>query len=141
MRCRRRRSDTAAARPVARRLPAMPKAPMGARSSSSTGSLPPDDSCSPFAAEGGARTGDSWPDAAGTVDAGAGIVVGTGASAGGSGVAVAEVGEQELWNRATVGVACVSNETAHVHQILGHVLQFVESVGDVEIEDVEVRLA
>lgn len=56
-------------------------------------------------------------------------------------VAVAEVGEQELWNRATVGVACVSNETAHVHQILGHVLQFVESVGDVEVEDVEVRLA
>src|SRR5690606_29264444 len=56
-------------------------------------------------------------------------------------VAVAEVGDQDLWNRATVGVACVSNEGAHAHQVLGQVLRFVESVGEVEIDGVEVRLA
>ncbi|BAS27539.1 DUF503 domain-containing protein [Limnochorda pilosa] len=56
-------------------------------------------------------------------------------------VAVAEVGDQNLWNRATVGVACVSNEAAHAHQILGHVLHFVESNGEVEVDRVEVRLA
>ncbi|WP_414482504.1 DUF503 domain-containing protein [Limnochorda sp.] len=56
-------------------------------------------------------------------------------------MAVAEVGDQDLWNRATVGVACVSNEGAHAHQVLGQVLRFVESVGEVEIDGVEVRLA
>jgi uncharacterized protein len=56
-------------------------------------------------------------------------------------VAVAEVGDQDLWNRATVGVACVSNEGAHAYQVLGQVLRFVESVGEVEIDGVEVRLA
>lgn len=56
-------------------------------------------------------------------------------------VAVAEVGDQDLWNRATIGVACVSNEPGHARRILDSVLHFVEGVGDVEVDEVQVRLS
>lgn len=56
-------------------------------------------------------------------------------------VAVAEVGDQDLWNRATIGVACVSNEPGHARRILDGVLRFVEGLGDVEVDEVQIRLS
>ena len=38
-------------------------------------------------------------------------------------VSVAEVGEQDLWQKAVLGIACVANETAYVNQVLDQVLQ------------------
>ena len=56
-------------------------------------------------------------------------------------VAAAEVGDNDLWQAAAIGVACVSNSAAHAHQILDQVMRFVESERlDVEIVDHEIEI-
>lgn len=47
-------------------------------------------------------------------------------------VAMAEVGDHELWNRSTVAVACVSTEAAHAESVLGHVLAHCDRRPEVE---------
>lgn len=41
-------------------------------------------------------------------------------------VAVAEVGEQDRWQLAEIGIACVSADASHVDEVLAHVVAFVE---------------
>jgi len=43
-------------------------------------------------------------------------------------VAIAEVGDNDLWQRSLVGVAAVGNEHAFVNETLDKVAKFVESV-------------
>jgi uncharacterized protein YlxP (DUF503 family) len=42
-------------------------------------------------------------------------------------VAAAEVDEHEIWNAAVIGVSCVSTSGAHAHEILDHVVAFVDN--------------
>jgi uncharacterized protein YlxP (DUF503 family) len=42
------------------------------------------------------------------------------------GAAVAEVGDNEAWQMATIGVACVSNEARHCEQMLSEIVAYVE---------------
>jgi len=42
-------------------------------------------------------------------------------------VSAAEVGENDTWRRAVVGVACVSNDQANVSAVLNKVISLVES--------------
>ncbi len=49
------------------------------------------------------------------------------------GVAVAEVDHQDLWNRATVGVAAVAPHASHLDRILHSVEQHVRERPDVEL--------
>ena len=54
-------------------------------------------------------------------------------------VSIAEIADLDLWQKATIGVACVSNEAAHVNRVLDKVLDTLESnpaisVGEVELE-------
>lgn len=57
-----------------------------------------------------------------------------------SNVAVAEAGTLDARDVATLGLACVSNDSRHANEMLDKVIQFVESarldaeVGQVEIE-------
>jgi len=53
------------------------------------------------------------------------------------GLAVAEVGDQDLWNVAEIGVSCVSNNVAHAESQLQHALDMIDSRTDVSIEGVE----
>ncbi len=56
-------------------------------------------------------------------------------------VAVAEVDEHEVWNAAVIGVACVSNGSAHAREILDHVIAFVEGGhGDAEVVDASIEI-
>ena len=56
-------------------------------------------------------------------------------------VSVAEVEDNDLWQRLTLGVSCVSNDSGHAHEILSKVVSFVESVrGDFEVLDVETEI-
>lgn len=55
-------------------------------------------------------------------------------------VSVAEVGEQDTWQRSTLGVSFVSCEQAHVHQVLAAVVRFIESQGTVLITDYQTDL-
>jgi hypothetical protein len=50
-------------------------------------------------------------------------------------VSVAEVGGEELWQRATVGVASVSNSGAHATEVLDNVVELVRRDTHVEILD------
>ncbi len=48
-------------------------------------------------------------------------------------VSIAEVGNHDTWQRSTLGVACVSNETAHAQSTLSNVAKFIESQGSAEV--------
>ena len=50
-------------------------------------------------------------------------------------VAVAEVDHQELWQRASIGVACISESGFHAEKMLREVERFVSHDGRVEIID------
>lgn len=53
-------------------------------------------------------------------------------------VAVAEVDDNDAWQIATVGVACVANTARHCDDVLDEVLAFVEETRlDAEVLDVE----
>ena len=55
-------------------------------------------------------------------------------------VSVAEVDEQDLWQKAVLGIACVANETAYVNQVLDQVLNQIRSVPLVEIVQSRIEL-
>jgi uncharacterized protein YlxP (DUF503 family) len=48
-------------------------------------------------------------------------------------VSVAEVGDQERWQKAVLGIACVANEGSYVNQVLDHALNLIRSVPNVEM--------
>ena len=48
-------------------------------------------------------------------------------------VAVAEVGDQDLWQRSRLGVAAVASTPSHVQEVLDEVERFVWSFPEVEV--------
>jgi hypothetical protein len=54
-------------------------------------------------------------------------------------VSAAEVDGLDLWQRATLGFACVSNEQPFVDQVLNKVLRTVEGNPRVEVTNVEME--
>jgi len=53
-------------------------------------------------------------------------------------VAVAEVDDNDAWQIATIGVACVANTARHCDEVLAEIVAFVEqSRLDAEVTDVE----
>ena len=50
-------------------------------------------------------------------------------------VAVAEVDHQDLWQRASIGVTCVSESAFHAQKMLHEIERFVSRDGRVEILD------
>ena len=56
-------------------------------------------------------------------------------------VAVAEIEDHELWQRLTLGISCVSNDSRHANEVLSKVVQYIEeSRGDLEILDYELEI-
>lgn len=55
-------------------------------------------------------------------------------------VSVAEVGDQDLWQKAVLGIACVANEGKHVNQVLDQVVNVIRSVPLVELVQVRIEL-
>ncbi|MDD5126590.1 MAG: DUF503 domain-containing protein [Dehalococcoidales bacterium] len=56
-------------------------------------------------------------------------------------VAVAEVEDQDVWQIATIGICCISNDKRHTNQVLSHIVNFVEgSHLDVEMLDYEIEI-
>lgn len=56
-------------------------------------------------------------------------------------VAIAEVGSQDLWQMAELGISCVSNETQHANEVLSQVVAFIErSHFQAEMADYEVEI-
>ncbi len=56
-------------------------------------------------------------------------------------VSVAEVDDQDLWQLATLGISCVSNDKRHANQVLSRVVDFItDSRFEVEILDYEIEI-
>ncbi len=56
------------------------------------------------------------------------------------GVAAAEVSSQETWNRAGIGIACVSNEGRHAESMLQKVLNTLEHERDAVVLDAQIEV-
>ena len=56
-------------------------------------------------------------------------------------VTVAEADDNDLWQRLTLGVCCVSNDSAHANEMLSDVVAFVEAFrGDLILLDYETEM-
>ena len=55
-------------------------------------------------------------------------------------ISISEVGDFELWQKSQLGIACVSNQTTHVEQILDTVVRFIENNGEVEVIHIEMDI-
>jgi len=56
-------------------------------------------------------------------------------------VAAAEIADHENWQRATIGVACVSSDGRHANEILSKVVNFVENnLQQGGLEDYEIEI-
>ena len=56
-------------------------------------------------------------------------------------VAVAEVEDNDLWQRLTLGICCISNDSGHANAILSQVVSFVqESRSDLQLLDYETEM-
>lgn len=55
-------------------------------------------------------------------------------------VSVAEVGDNDLWQKTTMAVAAVSNDKSHLNQTLDHVLDLVRAVPEVSLLDYHIEI-
>lgn len=55
-------------------------------------------------------------------------------------ISVAEVDKQNTWQFSTLGIAMVSNDSSHAHQVLSTVIGFIENKGGVELLDYSTEL-
>lgn len=55
-------------------------------------------------------------------------------------VAIAEVGDHDMWQRAKLGISAVGNEEPHVNAVLDKVVNFVDRLHLVEILDHQIEL-
>jgi len=56
-------------------------------------------------------------------------------------VSVAEVDDQDLWQLATIGISCVSNNKRHANEVLSRVVDFItEGRFEVEILDYQIEI-
>ena len=56
-------------------------------------------------------------------------------------VSIAEVDDNDLWQLATIGISCVSNDKRHANEILSHVMDFItSSYPEVELLDYQIEL-
>lgn len=53
-------------------------------------------------------------------------------------IAAAETGDLDDWKRATVGIACVSNNATHAREVLTEALRWIEDNVDGEIWDYDI---
>ncbi|MBI1845786.1 MAG: DUF503 domain-containing protein [Candidatus Rokubacteria bacterium] len=55
-------------------------------------------------------------------------------------VAVAEVDHHDMWQRATIAVACVSHDSRHANEVVSKALDFIESHVEGSVIDVSVEI-
>ena len=56
-------------------------------------------------------------------------------------VSVAEVDDQDLWQLATIGISCVSNDKRHANEVLSKVVNFIsDSRFEIEILGYEIEI-
>ena len=55
-------------------------------------------------------------------------------------VSIAEVGEQNLWQRATLGLACVATDKRATNRLLSKVVNFIGQNRNISLTDYEIEI-
>jgi uncharacterized protein YlxP (DUF503 family) len=55
-------------------------------------------------------------------------------------VSIAEVEKQDLWQRATLGLACVAHDKRAANRILSKVINFIEHNKNISLTDYEIEI-
>ena len=56
-------------------------------------------------------------------------------------VAIAEVDDQDVWQLAAIGIACISNDTQQNNRVLNSIVDFItQSRLDIEVLDFEIEM-
>ncbi len=55
-------------------------------------------------------------------------------------VSVAEVDDNDLWQKARLAVAAVSNDKSHLNQTMDHVLNMVQAVPELDLLDYHIEI-
>ena len=55
-------------------------------------------------------------------------------------ISVAEVDHQDLWQRATLALACVSGDSRHANEVISKALEFIEDNLDGYVTDIHVEV-
>ncbi len=55
-------------------------------------------------------------------------------------VSIAEIGELDKWQRATLGIASVSNDSRFTNSVLSSVVNFIDGIHTVELLDYEIEI-
>lgn len=55
-------------------------------------------------------------------------------------VSVAEVDHQDAWQRATLAVACVANDSRHANEVVTKAVGFLERLPDASVIDVSIEV-
>ncbi len=55
-------------------------------------------------------------------------------------VSIAEVDDNDLWQKARLAVAAVSNDKTHLNQTMDHVLNMVQAVPEVDLLDYHIEI-
>jgi len=55
-------------------------------------------------------------------------------------ISVAEVDHQDVWQRATLALACVSGDSRHANEVISKAMDFIEDHVDGYVTDIEVEI-
>ena len=55
-------------------------------------------------------------------------------------ISVAEVDHQDVWQRATLGLACVSGDSRHANEVISKAIDFIEDNVEGYVTDVHVEI-
>lgn len=55
-------------------------------------------------------------------------------------VSIAEVDHNDLWQKASIGIACVANDGSHVNEVLSNVVNFIEACSDANLVDYSIQM-
>jgi uncharacterized protein YlxP (DUF503 family) len=55
-------------------------------------------------------------------------------------VAISEVGDNDLWQRAQIGICAVGNDRRHVNSCLDKIIDFIEKMNLVEVVHLEMEI-
>lgn len=55
-------------------------------------------------------------------------------------ISIAEVGDNNIWQSAIIGIAVVSNDSKHADEIINKCVDYIEVFGDVEIVEIDIEM-
>ncbi len=55
-------------------------------------------------------------------------------------ISIAEVDHNDLWQRATLGICCASNDKVHADRVLAEVVRFIEGNFEAELLDYSIEI-